>query len=674
MGAPVGTGGSSRPAETAPRGTGPTARERPAEDVTEATGGHQVKRYPGFDESGGPWQPVASPVTRGGGSPSTAVPGGIRSTDAPGGVRSTDAPGASAGGPSTNGARETTTGAGGVRLPGQGLEREAPSGASGRTGMSRPVTGSEAPRLSSDRPPVSAEGPAQGSTRSGASEASTVGSTGQRPESGGSERARQTRSATGSGVRRPQDDELSVNSESTESTAPSSLGSRASDDAESAGRRADTLTSSVAGDEPLEGLAAPDAPAHDPNASNPVRDAPAVPSTPPARVGEGLAQRSEALAEVARESGMSRDMRREFTDAIDEAIANRQWTSVVERLSAFRHTTGAHVLNQRLKAFDSHVERGFDRFEELGVDRAEWQAKVDAVQEARRGEDRDQTDVNLRDYTNFVEQQLPAEVLTGRDAAQPYDATLENLRRELAQTSDPRRARDIDSELNELLDDAAIQDRFDGFRGASTDEVETALLRRVENAATPEQAARAMEQLEQHRTERELQDRLDSILADEAEEAGPGSGHALPSEDDLRARLDTFKGDQDDHAKGLQKRIDGDDAADAARAQEELHEYRMDQGLQGRLDRLRPDGEREAPPSGEELAERLNALGEGTGDARTAQLHQELRDAPDSAEAVRRNDALEDHLVEAARRPAWSASGNCVEKSTSCRPSGTKRY
>ncbi|KOG90082.1 hypothetical protein ADK38_10655, partial [Streptomyces varsoviensis] len=52
-GAPVSTGASSRPAETAPRGTGPTARERQAEqverveDVTDAAGGHQVERYPG---------------------------------------------------------------------------------------------------------------------------------------------------------------------------------------------------------------------------------------------------------------------------------------------------------------------------------------------------------------------------------------------------------------------------------------------------------------------------------------------------------------------------------------------------------------------------------------------------------------------------------------------------
>ncbi|MFE7121189.1 hypothetical protein ACFU99_37750, partial [Streptomyces sp. NPDC057654] len=656
-GAPVGTGASPRPAETAPRGTGPTARERQAEqaeDVTDAAGGRQIERYPGFEETNGPWQPVASPVERGGGL----------SASGPSGTRSVDAPSASAGGPPSNGARGAATGPGGAQLPGQGLVREAPGGVFGRTGTSRAGAGSGtgpgsgsglgAPRLSSDRPSVSPEGPAQGSTRpgaSGASEAGTRDSAGQSPAAGGgTERTRQTRPAAGIGARRSQDDETPVNTENTENTentASSSSEPSVIDDADSVGRRAETAATSVAGDTPHEEFRAPDAPTHDPGESNPLRDAPDAPNTPltgMAEMGEGLAQRSDALDQVARESGMGRGIRRGFTDDIDEAIAGRQWTSAVDHLSAFRQATGAYVLDQRLRAFDSHIEHGFDRFEKLGADRAEWQAKVDAVQEAQRGDDLDRMDVALRDYTNFVEQQLPAEVLTGRDAAQPYDAVLEDLRRELAQTSDPRRARDIGSELNELLDTAEIRDRLDQLRQDRTDEVETALLRRIENAATQEQAARAMEQLEQHRAERELQNRLDSIFADEAEETGTGSGHTPVSDDELQARFDKLKGDQDDHARGLQARVDGDDAQDAARALEELREYRADQGLQDRLERLKLGAEREAPPSEEELTGRLHALGEGHDDRRTAQLRKELRDAPGRAEAERRYDALQKHL------------------------------
>ncbi|KOG90087.1 hypothetical protein ADK38_10650, partial [Streptomyces varsoviensis] len=451
------------------------------------------------------------------------------------------------------------------------------------------MTGPGALSLSSDRPSVSSEGPAQGSTRSGASGASEAGtgdSTGQRPATGGTERTRQTRPAAGPEARWSQDDETLAGSESAESMAPSSSESSVFGDADSAGRRAGSAATSVAGDTSHEEFRAPDAPTHDPGESNPMRDAPDAPNTPltgMAEMGEGLAQRSDALDQVARESGMGRGIRRGFTDDIDEAIARRQWTSAVDHLSAFRQATGAYVLDQRLRAFDSHIEHGFDRFEKLGADRAEWQAKVNAVQEAQRGDDLDRTDAALRDYTNFVEQQLPAEVLIGRDAAQPYDAVLEDLRRELAQTSDPRRARDIGSELNELLDTAEMRDRLDQLRQDRTDEVETALLRRIENAATQEQAARAMEQLEQHRADREWQDRLDSIFADEAEEAGTGSGRTPVSDDDLRARFDMLKGDQDDHARGLQARVDGDDAQDAARALEELREYRVDQGLQERL-------------------------------------------------------------------------------------------
>ncbi|WP_333766858.1 hypothetical protein, partial [Streptomyces sp. IBSBF 2435] len=336
------------------------------------------------------------------------------------------------------------------------------------------------------------------------------------------------------------------------------------------------------------GLTAPFHPVGDAGGSaHPIHDAPHAPDTalvaPTAHVGPRL----DALDRAGRAAGMSSSDRQGYRQAVDQAARSGDLSETTRQLQAFREHVETRALNQRYDAFRQHADGGFDTTRAPQSERSSWDHLVDAVEQARRGGDPDLLDSHLREYTAFVEHHAPSEVLTGRDAPQPYRPDVENIRRQLAVATGADADR-LRTELADLRHSADLRDRLDRLNGRpdGPDPRETELRRAVEEADSPDAAAHALAQLHDHRADQDLQQRLDRLNSDGFPDAGAGR-------DDLRQRLDALRGDAGSHEQELIQQIDHASGPDeAARALDALHDHRDQQDLrdlQQRLDQLHAD-------------------------------------------------------------------------------------
>ncbi|WP_222443441.1 hypothetical protein [Streptomyces misionensis] len=356
----------------------------------------------------------------------------------------------------------------------------------------------------------------------------------------------------------------------------------------------------------------------------------------------GVRQRLTDLDRAARTAGMSEADRTAYTRAVREAVASGDWERAGEHLTAFRDHVETRTVHQRYEAFHEHARGGFDRLTNLTGSKEEWQNKVDAVEQAHRSGDSELLDSRLNEYSAYVESHVPAAALTGKDTPRPFHPEVEDLRRRLALTTDGPTADRLRAQLDEARQDAELRDRLDKLRTSTDPDPETAALHeRLDRARTPEEADLALRDLEEHRQERELQERLDHLKSDEpTPERRPAPG----SEEDLRRRLDALNDGADDHERELRERVDrADTPEEADQALRDLHEYRADQRLQERLDRLKSD-ESGGRPSDRELRDRLDALHDGENDPRAAELRDRAREAATEPEAKEALDKLDQHL------------------------------
>ncbi|MFE4627275.1 WXG100-like domain-containing protein [Streptomyces mirabilis] len=395
-------------------------------------------------------------------------------------------------------------------------------------------------------------------------------------------------------------------------------------------------------DERLRRLGTLVVPTHDPDPPPPLHQAPSPPGTRPVSPDAGIRQRTADLDRAARAAGMSEGDREAYSRAIREAAASGNWEHAGQHLTDFRAHVETSTTNQRYDAFHAHAHGGFDRLTNLTGSKEEWQSKVDAVGEARRSGDPDLLDSRLNEYSAYVENHVPSESLTGHDTPRPFHQDVEDVRRRLAMTRDGPAADRLRSQLDDLRQDAELRDRLAQLRSSSESDPETAALHeRLDNARTPDEADRALRDLEDHREVRELQQRLDHLKSDEPmPERAPLRG----SDEDLRRRLEALNEGADEHERELREQVDRAASADEAdRALRDLHEYREEQQLQQRLDRLRSDIS-EDHPSEQELRDRLDALHDGEGDPRAAELRRQAHEAATEREAKDALDQLDQHL------------------------------
>ncbi|MET9915322.1 hypothetical protein ABZZ74_53525, partial [Streptomyces sp. NPDC006476] len=203
------------------------------------------------------------------------------------------------------------------------------------------------------------------------------------------------------------------------------------------------------------------------------------------------------------------------------------------------------LLGQRVADFGSHVAGGFSRLEQLGVPQDIWRARVDAVERARQSGNPVLVDSALREYTDLVERHLPPEVVIGEGGSRPFDAHVEQLRRELATVGDPTQRALLQDELSWHQD---VRERLD--RLAQSD-LEAAVMRRraivqEEQARTPEEAAQARQALQEFQREGELRQQFDELRQGNAQQRAEARFEALRSAvapdaraEELRQRVDT---------------------------------------------------------------------------------------------------------------------------------------
>ncbi|MGM9444402.1 hypothetical protein ACTAF0_29765 [Streptomyces murinus] len=377
-------------------------------------------------------------------------------------------------------------------------------------------------------------------------------------------------------------------------------------------------------------------PTHDPN---PLHQAPTPPTARPVAPDAGIRQRVSDLDRAARAAGMSEADRSAYTGAVHKAAASGDWQRAGEHLSDFRAHVETRAAHQRYDAFHAHAQGGFDRLTDFTGSREEWQSKVDAVEQAHRSGDFELLDSRLNEYSSYVESHVPAESLTGDDAPRPFHQDVEDLRQRLALTTDQPTADRLREQLDSTRQDAELHDRLVQLRSTS-DPGATALYERLDNARTPDEANQALHDLEQHREDQRLQQRLDHLKSDEPT---PDRPPTPGSDADLRRRLDALNDGADEHERELREQVDrAATPQEADQALRALHEYRADQRLQQRLDRLKSDTPDR--PSERELRERLEALHDGEDDPRAAELRRRAQEAATEPEARAALDKLDQHL------------------------------
>ncbi|MYU08039.1 hypothetical protein GTY81_30045 [Streptomyces sp. SID8366] len=377
-------------------------------------------------------------------------------------------------------------------------------------------------------------------------------------------------------------------------------------------------------------------PTHDPN---PLHQAPTPPTNRPVAPDAGIRQRVSDLDRAARSAGMSEADRSAYTRAVEQAAASGDWQRAGEHLSDFRTHVETRTVQQRYDAFHAHAQGGFDRLTDFTGSRQEWQSKVDAVEQAHRSGDSELLDSRLNEYSSYVENHVPSGSLTGNDTPRPFHQDVEDLRQRLALTTDQPTADRLRAQLDSTRQDAELHDRLVQLRSTSDPET-TALYERLDNARTPDEANQALHDLEQHREDQRLQQRLDHLKSDEPT---PDRPPTPGSEADLRRRMDALNDGADEHERELRERVDqAATPQDADRALRDLHEYRTDQRLQQRLDRLKSDTPDR--PSERELRERLEALHDGEDDPRAAELRRRAQEAGTEQEARAALERLDQHL------------------------------
>ncbi|PWI42165.1 hypothetical protein [Streptomyces sp. ICBB 8177] len=379
-------------------------------------------------------------------------------------------------------------------------------------------------------------------------------------------------------------------------------------------------------------------PAHDPEPPNPLDRAPSPPDIRPQSPDTAIRQRTADLDRAARAAGMSPQDRDAYKRAIGEATAKGDWERAGQGLTDFRHHVETRTTQQRYDAFRSHTGGGFDRLTNLTGPKADWQAKVDEVEAARRSGDPDLLDSKLNEYSSYVESHVPSEVLTGHDAPLPFHQDVEDVRQRLAMATDGPAADRLRAQLDELRTDAQLRDRLTALRNSTTADPQTQALRqRLDEAATPDESAYALKELEQHQELTELRNRLDHLKSDEPT---PYRAPKPGSEADLRRRLDALG---DDHERELRERADRAATPDEAdRALRDLQDHRAERALQQRLDRLKQDTPH--TPSDQELRDRLDALHDDGDDPRAARLRHQAQEAATQDEAEEALGKLGRHL------------------------------
>ncbi|MFD8723555.1 hypothetical protein ACFV2H_37720 [Streptomyces sp. NPDC059629] len=381
-------------------------------------------------------------------------------------------------------------------------------------------------------------------------------------------------------------------------------------------------------------------------------DVPSVPTEAPvalARVSDWYANR---LGGIARDAGMSGADRSTHLEGIRDAAKANDWTEVAQRYGQFRDHVDLAILRRRIDAFEAHVkdqgENGFAKLARLGARRDEWQAKVDAVHDARRTGDPDAQNAALRDYTAYVERHVPAEVLTGKDAPHAYDTELNRVLDDLKSARGPGEYDRAREELESLRETNELQDRLDALGPGLGDEGQ-ALRRLLATTTTSDEGAAMAHALRELREEREVAERLERLRA----------GDAGTHSEVIEERLSALRGDSDAHEVELRRRVDeAADAEDAVEALRALHEYREAreaQALQQRLNDLDGSGVSGDPAGreavgGKEPEDRLGALGEGESDPRVTELRRRVDEAVGEDEADQALRALHEYREERARQ------------------------
>ncbi|MET8412960.1 hypothetical protein ABZV34_33665 [Streptomyces sp. NPDC005195] len=347
-------------------------------------------------------------------------------------------------------------------------------------------------------------------------------------------------------------------------------------------------------------------------------------TTPSLRSLKGhIEQRSDELNRMARSGGMTSEQRREYTRAVREATAARDWPEATRQLTSFRDHVEAHSLLRHYDSFRAHVDRGFDRLGALDISRSEWERRVDAVEEARLSGDPGRLDTALRQYTAFIEDRMPPEVLQGSDAPRPFDPRVEDVNRRLDTAQDPQEVRELRGLLEELRQESEMRRRLHGLMpdGSAERRDEPILHERVFRAQTPQEEAQARGELTRHREVVDLQRQLDRLQDDDTEPP-------LPSDDQLHEHFRTLFGEDDPELRRqVNEAPDPEAALDALNHLSDLRE------LQQRLNQLQNDPPTPPDTSDAALYARLRALtGEAT-DPHEAELRLRLDNAPDQQAA-----------------------------------------
>ncbi|MFJ6836864.1 hypothetical protein [Streptomyces sp. NPDC091209] len=363
-------------------------------------------------------------------------------------------------------------------------------------------------------------------------------------------------------------------------------------------------------------------------------DHPLDPTTPSLRSPKGhIEQRTDELNRMARSSGMAPEQRREFIRAVREAAAARDWPEATRQLAGFRDHVETHSLLRHYDSFRAHVDSGFDRLGALDVSRPEWQRRVDAVDDARRSGDPGRLDTGLRQYTAFIEDRMPPEVLHGSDAPRPFDPRVEDVNRALDTAQDPQEVQELRGRLAELRQDGELRRRLHALTsdGSAERRDETVLHERFFRARTPQEEAQARTELTHHRDVADLQRQLDR-LQDNGTEPPPAT------DDQLRHRFRTLLGADDDPE--LRRQVD--EAPDRQAAHDALNHLSDLRELRQRLNRLRNDPATPSDSSDAALHARLRALTDEDTDPHEAELRLRLDNAPDRQAAY---DALGDLIT-----------------------------
>ncbi|MEU7288280.1 glycosyltransferase, partial [Streptomyces flaveolus] len=351
-----------------------------------------------------------------------------------------------------------------------------------------------------------------------------------------------------------------------------------------------------------------------------ILDAPVAPGSPVVSPEVQVGQVVDRLEVLAREVQMPGDERAAHVRAVREAAAAGDWRAATQGIGEFRERIVARDLRERYEAFSDQVAEGFERVEELGVGRQEWQERVEAVREAWQAGDLRVLEDSLRDYTGLIERHVPVDVLSGDDLPTFHDPDLARLRRQILTGGDGRDVREALGDYLRLqpLSDS-LRSRLEEAVTGHTPAEEAVLRQRMLTASSPEESAAAARELQDLRAVRALQQRLDGLRDDTGDSTGDGPDGFASLERRLEALRDT---PLDARESELRRQIEeAESDQDRTLALQALHDYRNLQDLHQRVQALQQDDEtggaggegrsdegREGLPTEEELRERFRAL------------------------------------------------------------------